>query len=139
MLFTISNWLVCSLAGGIGTLKEIFTVTCYSLIPMVAFRLFRIVLTHVLIPDEAAFLNVFAVVCMLYTFFMLIIGIMRVHDYEFGKFIATTIVTIIGMLIIVFLLFLTFMLIQQVLNLISTIYIEIRYRQKVIVFEKCSY
>ena len=128
MLFTISNWLVCSLAGGIGTLKEIFTVTCYSLIPMVAFRLFRIVLTHVLIPDEAAFLNVFAVVCMLYTFFMLIIGIMRVHDYEFGKFIATTIVTIIGMLIIVFLLFLTFMLIQQVLNLISTIYIEIRYR-----------
>ena len=128
VLFTISNWLVCSLAGGIGTLKEIFTVTCYSLIPMVAFRLFRIVLTHVFIPDEAAFLNVFAVVCMLYTFFMLIIGIMRVHDYEFGKFIATTIVTIIGMLIIVFLLFLTFMLIQQVLNLISTIYIEIRYR-----------
>ena len=128
LLFAISNWLVCSLAGGIGTLKEIFTVTCYSLIPMVAFRFFRIILTHVLIPDEAAFLNVFAVVCLLYTLFMLIIGIMRVHDFEFGKFIATTIITIIGMLIIVFLLFLTFMLIQQVLNLISTIYIEIRYR-----------
>ena len=128
LLFTISNWLVCTLAGGIGKLKEIFIVTCYSLIPMVAFRLFRIVLTHVLIPDEAAFLNIFAVLCLLYTLFMLIIGIMRVHDYEFGKFIATTIVTIIGMVIIVFLLFLTFMLIQQVLNLVSTVYIEIRYR-----------
>ncbi|MBR4099720.1 MAG: YIP1 family protein [Clostridia bacterium] len=128
LLFTISNWLICTLAGGIGKLKEIFIVTCYSLIPMVAFRLLRIVLTHVLIPDEAAFLNVFAVLCLLYTLFMLIIGIMRVHDYEFGKFIATTIVTIIGMVIIVFLLFLTFMLIQQVLNLVSTVYIEIRYR-----------
>ena len=128
LLFTISNWLICSLAGGIGTLREIFTVTCYSLIPMVAFRLFRIILTHILIPDEAAFLNVLAVVCLLYTLFMLIIGIMRIHDYEFGKFVATTIITVIGMVIIVFLLFLTFMLIQQVLNLISTIYIEIRYR-----------
>ena len=128
LLFSITNWLVCSLAGGIGTLKEIFIVTCYSLIPIVAFRLVRVLLTHILIPDEAAFLSVFAVVCMLYSLFMLIIGIMRIHDYEFGKFVATTIVTIIGMMIIVFLLFLVFMLVQQALNLLSTIYIELRYR-----------
>lgn len=128
LLFSIANWLVCTLAGGIGTLKEIFTVTCYSLIPMLAFRIARLALTHIIIPDEGAFLNVIAVACVIYTLFMLIIGIMRIHDYEFGKFIATTIMTIIGMLIIVFLLFLTFMLIQQVLNLVSTVYIEIRYR-----------
>ncbi len=128
LLFSITNWLICSLASGIGTLKEIFIVTCYSLIPMVAFRIARLILTHILIPDEGAFLNVFAVVCLLYSLFMLIIGIMRIHDYEFGKFVATTIITIIGMMIIVFLLFLVFMLIQQALNLLSTIYIEIRYR-----------
>ncbi len=128
MLFSITNWLICSLASGIGTLKEIFIVTCYSLIPMVAFRIVRLMLTHILVPSEGAFLEVFAVACLLYSLFMLIIGIMKIHDYEFGKFVATTVVTVIGMMIIVFLLFLVFMLIQQALNLVSTIFIELRYR-----------
>ena len=128
MLFSITNWLICSLASGIGTLKEIFIVTCYSLIPMVAFRIVRLMLTHILVPSEGAFLDVFAVACLLYSLFMLIIGIMKIHDYEFGKFIATTVVTVIGMMIIVFLLFLVFMLIQQALNLVSTIFIELIYR-----------
>ncbi len=128
ILWTVSNWLVCTLAGGIGKLKEIFIVTCYSLIPILFAKTVRVILTHILIPSEGAFLDIFVVICTAYAAFMLIIGIMRIHDYEFGKFLGTTIFTVIGMLIIVLLLFLVFLISQQLFAWLKTLYIELRYR-----------
>ena len=64
---------------------------------------------------------------MLYAAFMLIVGIMRIHDYEFGRFMGTTALTICAMLIIVFILFLVFMLIQQVWGWLVTMYSELKY------------
>lgn len=127
-LWTVCNRLVCTLASGIGSIKEIYCVTCYSLIPLLFARLCNLVLTHLLIPDEAAFLSILTVACTLYAAFMLIIGIMRVHDYEFGKFVGTTVFTVIGMIIVVFLIFLVFLLSQQVVGWLKTLYIEIIYR-----------
>lgn len=128
LIWTLANWLVCTLAGGIGKIKEIFIVTAYSLIPIIFGRLCNLILTHILTPDEGAFLSIFLVVCTLYAAFMLIIGIMRIHDYEFGKFVATTLATVIGMVIIVFLLFLIFLIAQQAFGWVKTIYVELKYR-----------
>lgn len=127
-LWTACNWLVCTLAGGIGKLGEIYFVTCYSLIPVIFARLCRLVLTHILVPDEGAFLNIFVIACTVYAAFMLIIGIMKIHDYEFGKFVGTTVFTVIGMIITVFLIFLIFLLSQQVFGWAKTVYIEMIYR-----------
>lgn len=128
VLFVISNWLVCVLMGGIGKIKEIYIVTCYSLIPMIFGTLTALILTHVLTPDEYVFVTILQTVCIIYTFFMLIIGIMKVHDYEFGKFMLTTVVTVIAMGIIVFLIFLILLLAQQMTGWISTAYLELKYR-----------
>lgn len=127
-LFVISNWLVCVLMGGIGKLKEIYMVTCYSLIPVVVGTAIGILLSHVLSPDEFVFVTIFQTICTVYTFIILSVGIMKVHDYEFGKFIGTTVVTVIAMLIIVFLIFLVFVLAQQVFGWVGTIFTEIKYR-----------
>lgn len=128
VLWTICNFLVCTLAGGIGRLSEIYCVTCYSLIPILFGNICTLVLTHILVPDEGAFLSIFLTVCTLYTAFMLIVGIMKIHDYEFGKFVGTAIFTVVGMMIVVFLIFLIFMLSQQVFGWLKTLYIEIIYR-----------
>lgn len=127
-LFVISNWLVCVLMGGIGKLKEIYIVTCYSLIPVIVSTVSGVVLSHILSPDEFVFVTIFQTICVAYTFIILAIGIMKVHDFEFGKFLLTTLVTVIAMLIIVFLIFLVFMLAQQVYGWIGTIYTEMKYR-----------
>lgn len=128
ILFVISNWLVCVLMGGIGKLKEIYTVTCYSLIPIIASTALGIVLSHVLSPDEFVFVSIFQAICTAYTFIILAIGIMKIHDFEFSKFLGTTAVTIIAMMIIVFLIFLVFMLAGQVYGWVATIFTEIKYR-----------
>ena len=124
----ISNWLVCVLMGGIGKIKEIYTVTCYSLIPVVFGALTGLLFTHLLSPEEYVFVSIFQVICILYTFFMLAVGIMKIHDYEFGKFAGTTVVTAIAMAIIVFLIFLILLLGQQMLGWIKTAYLELKYR-----------
>ena len=128
LLFVISNWLVCVLMGGIGKLKEIYIVTCYSLIPTIVATATGILLSHVLSPDEFVFVTIFQTICTAYTFIILAVGIMKVHDYEFGKFLGTTVVTVIAMLIIVFLIFLVFMLAQQVYGWIGTVFTELKYR-----------
>ena len=74
------------------------------------------------------FLNIFVIACTVYAAFMLIIGIMKIHDYEFGKFVGTTVFTVIGMIITVFLIFLIFLLSQQVFGWVKTVYIEMIYR-----------
>lgn len=128
VLWIVSNWLVCLLVGGTGELKEIFIVTSYCTLPITLAKIIRLILTHILVPDEAAFLNIFMAVCTLYALFMLIVGIMKIHDFEFGKFVGTAVFSVVGMLIIVFLLFLIFMLAQQVFTWLKTIFIEIIYR-----------
>ncbi len=128
LLWVVSNWLVSVLLGGIGRIKEIFIVTCYSLQPLIISSAISLVLTHVLTPGEYVFVELLQTFFLLYAAFMLIMGIMKVHDFEFGRFLGTTALSIVAMLIIVFLVFLFIMLAQQVYSWLATLYIEIRYR-----------
>ncbi len=128
ILWVCANWMVCVLLGGIGRLKEIFIVTCYCLIPLIFSSTISLVLTHVLVPEEFVFVSLLQSACVLYAAFMLIVGIMRIHDFEFGRFLGTTILTVVAMVIIVFLIFLVFLLAQQVWSWVATLFIEIKYR-----------
>lgn len=126
ILWTISNWLICSLMGGVGRIKEIFIVTCYCLIPIILGNILRLVLTHIIVADEAAFMGMMVFAVTAYAAFMLIIGIMRIHDYSFGKFVGTTVLSVIAMMIIIFLIFLIVMLAQQVYGWLLSVLIEIK-------------
>ena len=128
ILWTVCNWGVCALRGGIGKLKEIFIVTCYSLIPIIFGNIVYIILTNVMLPTEAGFLSVLMNALTIYAAFMLIIGIMKVHDYEFGKFIGTTIMSIVGMAIVLCLIILIIILVQQLGAFVLTIIMEVAYR-----------
>jgi hypothetical protein len=81
-----------------------------------------------MLPTEAGFLSVLMNAFTIYAAFMLIIGIMKVHDYEFGKFITTTIMTIVGMAIVLCLIVLIIILVQQLGAFAITIIMEVAYR-----------
>ena len=127
VLWILSNWLVCVLLGGIGKLKEIYVVTCYSLVPMIFSLILSILFSNILVPDEFVFVSIFNTICIIYTFFLLAVGTMKIHDYSFGKFLGTTVLSVIAMLIIVFLIFIIFMLFQQVYGWILTVISELTY------------
>ena len=128
VLFVIVNWGVCVLAEGKGKLKEIFMVTCFALIPEILGSVLSLVLTNILIPEEAAILTVITVVCHILAAIVLCVGIMAVQEYDFFKFLTTAILTVLGMLLVVFIIFMLFILFQQLFDFIGSVFTEIFYR-----------
>ncbi|MBR3968143.1 MAG: YIP1 family protein [Clostridia bacterium] len=125
VLWIISNWLVCTLLGGKGKLKEILIVTSYSLLPLILEGVINIILSNVLLPVEASFLSILSALGFIYFAFMLVIGMLKIHDYSMGKFIWTTILSVAGIAIIIFLMIMLVILLQQFGGFLVTIATEI--------------
>lgn len=124
-LWVVANWLVTTLAGGKGKLKEIFIVTCYSLTPIIIQRVIYIILTNFLLPTEGSFLGILTTVAMIYTGLLLTIGMIRIHDFTMTRFIGTTLLTVVGMAAIIFLLILVGILLQQLGGFLMTVVVEL--------------
>lgn len=128
LLFVVANWLVCVLAQGKARLKEIYVVTCYSLIPMVINAIGYDILANVLTLNEANFISILNYVCIIYTAILLVMGIINIQEFGFGRFVLTTIVTLLAMILVVFLIFLVSILLQQAGNFVQTVFLEAFYR-----------
>ena len=125
VLWIICNWMVCTLLGGKGKIREIAVVTCYSLIPLIIEMALRLLLTNVLLPTEGEFLGIFETVAMLYTLLILIIGMIKIHDFSMSRFIGTGILSVAGIAAVVFLAVMVGMLLQQLAGFIGTVFMEL--------------
>ena len=128
LIWSIANWAVCTLFGGLGKLKDIFIVTAYSLNILIIANIIMTVMSNFLLADEAAFLSLVMTVAWIYTAFVLTVGLIRFHDFSFGKFLLTTVLSILGLLLIVFLIAATIILVQQIYMFFATLFYEITYR-----------
>jgi len=128
LLWTLANWAVATLLGGIGKLKEIFTVICYSIIPMVFGNAVYILFSYMLNADEGEFLIIFVTAMQLYSVLMVVIGSVIIHDVGIGRFLLITLLTLIGIVIIVFLFVLIVIFFQQAAAFAATLWREIFFR-----------
>ncbi len=125
VLWIIANWMVCTLLGGRGKVKEIAIVTCYSLLPLIIEGVIRIVLTNVLLPSEASFLTIFRAIAIIYFLLLMIMGLLKIHDFSMGRLIGTSALSIAGVAAIVFLSITIIILVQQFGGFIVTVVSEI--------------
>lgn len=125
VLWIVANWMVCTLLGGKGRFKEITIVTCYSLLPLIIGKVIRLVLTNVLLPNEASFLSILDTIAMLYFLLLIIIGLLKIHDFSMGRLIGTSVLSLAGVAAIVFLAIAIIILVQQFGGFIVTVVTEI--------------
>ena len=125
LLFCIINWCVTTLMDGEGKFLEIVNVTATSLIPLAISFVPLTLLSNALTQDDAAFYHVFFGMVIAYTAFLILVAIMEVHQYSFGKTIGSIIITIVGMVICVFILLLFVNLINTMFDFLVKIYNEV--------------
>ena len=86
------------------------------------------ILSYFLSYDDSAILGGLSTVVTIFTIYLLIAAMMTVHEYTFGKFIFTTVITIFLMIMIVFIIFMVVILLQQLGNFFYTLYMEAVFR-----------
>ncbi|MBR4911130.1 MAG: hypothetical protein IKZ47_07430 [Clostridia bacterium] len=128
LLYTLANWGVCSIQGGKGRMYEVFIATAYSIVPLIVYKLFFLIISNVLVPKEAFFLGIFEALAWIFAGFSLIVANMEIHEYDFFKVLKTTVIILLGMGLVIFLMFMVIILIQQVTTFIKTIYNELLLR-----------
>ena len=126
VLWVISNWLVCSLLGGRGKLREIVIVTSYSLMPIIISKIISTVFSNILLPSETVFISIISAVATIYAALLLIIGMLKIHDFSMSRFIGTTVLSVAGMAAIVFLVIMIMILIQQLCGFVATVFLELQ-------------
>lgn len=125
VLWVVSNWLICTLLGGKGKLKEITVVTCYSLIPLIIGKVISTIVSNFILLSETGFLNIINAVAIILFLFLLIVGMLKIHDFTMTRFIGTSILTVLMMAAIIFLLILIGILFQQLGGFVGTLFIEL--------------
>ena len=128
VLWSVCNWLVATLFSGKGTLKEVFVATTYSLMPLIGFYFIKVVLSNFIPLSMSGLVSGIETAIVLYTFFLLCIAIMSIHEFDFFKFITTGLVTIFFMILVVFVILMIAILVTQVGDFFISIYEEIAFR-----------
>lgn len=128
LLFTVSHWLVAVLFEGKAKIKDVYVVTSYAMLPMLINSIGYDILSNVLTLGEANFISMLNYVCLAYSAILLIMGLINIQEFTFGKFIFTIIVTLIAMILVIFILFLIGILLQQSADFVKTMFLEAIYR-----------
>ena len=114
--------------NGKGNFREVYTATCYAIMPWVLFQFVKILLSNVLPLSVSGIVTGLGTVMLIYTFFLLAVAMMKVHEYDFFKFLATGIAIIFAMILVVFIILMCAILIAQFWTFIASIYDEIVHR-----------
>ncbi|MEE1314149.1 MAG: YIP1 family protein [Faecalimonas sp.] len=128
ILWAICNFLVCSMFDGKGSLKEVYVATTYSLIPLIVYTFIEVIAKNFVPLSMDGLLSGISTAVLLFTFFLLSIAMIHVHEYDFFKFLWTGLITIFMMLLVVFVIFMCGILLMQCGSFISAVYEEIFYR-----------
>lgn len=127
ILICASNWSITCLLNGEGRLKDIAIAVGYSTVPMSITLIIATLFSYAVADNEQALYTLFLAVGIIYGLIVMIIGIMQIHNYSFGKTVATLLLTFIAMLIIVFLILLLSNLVGLVIGFFKSVYLEIIY------------
>ncbi len=128
ILWSVANWAICTIKDGKGRLKEVYIVSSYATLPLVIYNLVYLLLSHVVAVESVDAIIGFRTIVMVYAFCILCVGIMAVHEYNFPKFLWTSLLAVLIMALAIFIGFIIVILIQQLVNFLLSVFMEVVYR-----------
>lgn len=127
-LWCVSNWCITTLMDGEGFLKDIIITMAFAMVPLILINIPMVILSNVITIEESSFYVILDSVAIIWSVFLVLCGLMTVHQFTMSKTIFTVLVALLCMLIIVFILILYMTLIQDVINFIKLLFNEMQLR-----------
>lgn len=125
ILFIICNFLVTSITDGDGTLKQVYMIPAYGLMPAMFAMLLTIALSYVLTYNESFILTVIMVVGVGWSLVAIFEGLATVHDYDFSHTVLSLVITFVFMLIAAIVVLVVIIMWEQLYDFILTVGKEI--------------
>lgn len=99
-LFILCNYLVTSINDGDGTLRQIYMIPAYGLIPTMLALLTVTVASYGMTYNESFLLTIVLIVGISLSVITIFIGLQTVHDYTFGETVKSILLTVVFMIIV---------------------------------------
>ena len=128
IVLCIANWAMTTLFEGKGRFKDIYMGMCYALVPYIIIQLPMILISNMLTYEEGSLYSVMISFSVIWSVFLVFVGLMEIHDYGPGKTFIFLIVTIVGAAVILFLMLVFFSLLSDAVAFFVSLYREIVFR-----------
>ncbi len=125
LLWCIANWSLTTLMDGEGSFGDIFMVSAYALTPMILIGFPLAFLSNAMPLEYGAFYSLMNGIAVVWSGFLMLSGLLVVHQYTLSKTILTSILIVVGMAVIIFLGLLFFNLISQLIGFFIGLYREL--------------
>jgi sugar lactone lactonase YvrE len=99
ILFVISNYLVTSIKDGDGSLKQVYMIPAYGMLPTMVSMLVITIMSYFLTYNESFLLTIILNIGIIWSVVIIFIGFQTVHDYTMKEMISSTIITFVFMII----------------------------------------
>lgn len=127
-LFIMMNYLISTINDGEGSFENVYTGTIYALAPYIVFSL-PITLLSRFITFNEAFLYSFSTQIMLaWSFVLLFLMIKEIHDFSIVDTMKNILLTLFGCIMAVLVLFVLYILVNQVVDFVSSVIQEVMVR-----------
>ncbi len=121
ILFVICNYLVTSINDGQGSLKQVYMLVAYALLPLIIAFFGITAVSYFVTTNEAFFLSVGLVIGVVWTIILLYIGLQTVHNYTAGETIKSILLTFLLIFVVVVVIMIVTIMWDQVWTFLSTI------------------
>lgn len=128
LLWSVTNWALCTLQDGKGTFREIWMNFAYSRMTYLITILPIILLSNLLTSDEGFFLNIIIYCVNIYSILQLVLATKAAHQYTMKKTVFSILLTLLGCVLVIMVILLFVSLFAQLWSFISTISQEIMMR-----------
>ena len=128
LTWVVGNWSLCTLFDGEGTMKNIFCVSAYALLPYLFSEVIVIIASNFLLRTEGGFITFFRYLGIVWSVVLMISAMKTVHQYSIPKTLVAMLFTLVARIIILFLAVLLLTLFQQVFVFGYSVYTELMYR-----------
>lgn len=101
----IANYLVCSVRGGEGRLREVIQASTYALAPYLFFSIPIVILTNIAVLEERVLVDVIQQVMVLWLLAMFFVSTQVIHNFDFLETLGNGLISVLVIVLIWFLAF----------------------------------